>query len=430
MIIKSFVAENSSKAIKRIRLEMGGEAIVLKTRNVIDSTGNSRVEVTACLDKPSVAQSSVLLESPRPELKEIAQEIVPVMPTSKEAKTKISASDEITEEIILDFTPIEAKQGISASDEITEEIILDCTPTDDSRAAEQAAAHAFNSELNSRIENIETKLNRIFTQLLSLSGKSGLSVAQDNLSRALQESDFPDEFIDSIISDIDEAGISDENFSKEASKILTMRLSAMMLPSLSIKAPGKVMFIGPAASGKSSVLSKMAALLISTQKETVKLMTLDDMKLGAYDELNTCADFLGIETIEKNEIKKSALSSNDKSIWLIDTPAILKNRESIGKIKEAIKTVKPDFIFAVFSAVTRTADIKEFSRIIKSVNPTHLIITMTDLTDCLGSLAQAAITTGAKIAFVTDRPGGRPMLNSPEPALYASRLMNSGENNE
>ncbi len=398
MIIKSFIAENSSSAMKKVRLEMGGDAIVLKTRNVTDDSGNSRVEVTACLEKPSVSQSSLLLASPRRDLNEIAREISPVMP---KLGSEISPGDEITEEIILASPPTE--------------------PT------EKLTTQISNLELNNRIENIEIKLNQILTQLSDLNPKSNLSVLQDNLSKALHDSDFPDEFIKIIISDLTALAVNDDNFQTEANKILTLRLSAMMLPSLSIKSLSKVMFIGPAGSGKSSVLSKMAASLISVQKETVKLMSLDDMKLGAHEELNTCADFLGIETIEKNEISNK---TDDKAIWLIDTPALQKNSESLKKIEDAIKTIKPDLIFAVFSAVTRSKDIKEFSNLIMPVKPTHLVITMTDLTDCIGTLAEASMSTGAKIAFVTDKPGGRPLLKSPEPALYASRLMNCGDNNE
>ena len=36
MIIKSFTAESATAAMKMVRKEMGGEAIVLKTRQVVD----------------------------------------------------------------------------------------------------------------------------------------------------------------------------------------------------------------------------------------------------------------------------------------------------------------------------------------------------------------------------------------------------------
>jgi len=63
MIIKTFTAESSAAALKRVKAEMGGEAIVLKTRQVSDESSQTMFEVTACLEKPTVDQSSKSLSS-------------------------------------------------------------------------------------------------------------------------------------------------------------------------------------------------------------------------------------------------------------------------------------------------------------------------------------------------------------------------------
>jgi flagellar biosynthesis GTPase FlhF len=61
MIIKSFTAESAAAALKQVKHAMGGNAVVLKTRQVRDPRGGLQVEVTALLDNPTVAQTEDIL---------------------------------------------------------------------------------------------------------------------------------------------------------------------------------------------------------------------------------------------------------------------------------------------------------------------------------------------------------------------------------
>jgi flagellar biosynthesis GTPase FlhF len=60
MIVKSFVGGSAASALKQVREEMGRDAVVLKTREVTEG-GVRRVEVTACLDRPSADRASRIL---------------------------------------------------------------------------------------------------------------------------------------------------------------------------------------------------------------------------------------------------------------------------------------------------------------------------------------------------------------------------------
>ncbi len=58
MIVKSFIADTVAGALKQARNELGGDAVILKTRKldgVHPSAGGGRVEVTACVDKAAAA---------------------------------------------------------------------------------------------------------------------------------------------------------------------------------------------------------------------------------------------------------------------------------------------------------------------------------------------------------------------------------------
>ena len=55
MIVKSFIADSVAGALKMVRSELGGDAVILKTRKLDplqQRVGGGRVEVTACIDQP------------------------------------------------------------------------------------------------------------------------------------------------------------------------------------------------------------------------------------------------------------------------------------------------------------------------------------------------------------------------------------------
>jgi flagellar biosynthesis protein FlhF len=74
MIIKTFAAESAAAALKLVRREMGGDAVLLKTREIAEAPFEARVEITALVDRLSVGRAATILgggkdrrERPTPE---------------------------------------------------------------------------------------------------------------------------------------------------------------------------------------------------------------------------------------------------------------------------------------------------------------------------------------------------------------------------
>ena len=108
MIVKSFVADTVAGALKMARTELGGDAVILKTRKLNarqQSAGGGKVEVTACLDADQ-ARRTVSAVTPVE-----GSEQRPII--SSESKVPVN---EIVKK--LDFL-IDAHNGISADGEAT-----------------------------------------------------------------------------------------------------------------------------------------------------------------------------------------------------------------------------------------------------------------------------------------------------------------------
>jgi len=105
----------------------------------------------------------------------------------------------------------------------------------------------------------------------------------------------------------------------------------------------------------------------------------------------------------------------------------LDRLEELGK---QIEQINPDYLFAVFSALTRSADIEVLARRLKPLGLTHAVVTMLDQTCRCGSIAVAATVLGIKVAFVTNSPGGTGRIIAPDANILAHASLQTGVNYE
>ncbi|UCE23373.1 MAG: hypothetical protein JSU74_08700 [Candidatus Zixiibacteriota bacterium] len=379
MIIKTFTEDSSAAALKRVRKEMGGDAIVLKTRQVTKAGKSPVFEVTACLENATVAQSSDLLSGPQQR---------PEKPATEPAKSE--PETEIPEKV-------------------------------DQPAQEYPATQTTDS-LDDRISAIDRKLNQLLSLGIQPDGIARLEMFQ-TVHRRLKEADLPDDFLESFMSSLVENYDGRTDIDAFARQTLIANLADTTETEINFDCGDRVVFFGPAGSGKSSVMGKLAASLAAKCHRKVRLLSLDDCKLAAFDEICSYADILGLEVVPPPAADVKS-DTDDDAVTLIDTPAMPVQRQRIQTLKQKIEEIAPRYRFAVFSCLTRSRDVFQISKTLKELNPTHLILTMQDLASCHGTVITAAKATGLKIAFLSDTPGGMGELRIPDPLQLADRLMN------
>lgn len=360
MIIKTFRAETNSMALKRVKEEMGGEAIVLKTTQSVGANNRPIFEITACIENPTVAQSSRLLATPSVE------------------ETAAPKNETVTN---------------------------------------NTAADSNTLELNEKIRELESKLEQIIAPKLETVSSAPERIDINDL---FINGDFDFQTIKELKEKID--GSDSENLSEHLIKAFE---NAKATP-IEFKAGDRIIFFGPAGAGKSLVMGKLTAELVARKKQKVKLHSLDDMKMAAYDELAAYADILGTELgTVYNEI-----SFDGDKINLIDTPALKNDSDSLARLADKIESVEADYRFLVLSALIRSVDVSKICQKIKNFNPTHLIITKTDLTESYGSILSAVRASGLKVLYVADSSNGIEQLKQLDPNSLCEKLMNyevSGE---
>ncbi|MFH2049467.1 MAG: hypothetical protein ABIJ12_08475 [bacterium] len=386
MIIKSFKAKTASEAMKQIRHEMGDEAIVLKTLQM-----QNQVEITACIENATVSRAGDILNS----------------------KPEPSFADASVSEIKVEKNRLEQVQSI----EQVKPANVNINTNNITNTKVKEVAPEIRSTSLSEINN---KLNKLLSLNLHFDEDKTYSEILKPLVAQMQRADLPHDFIYHFFLNRSEKMAGKKDIQKYVVEELANVFSDSISPEINIRKGEGVLFYGPAGSGKSSMLGKLAASLITKKKNKVKLASLDDQKIGAYEELAVYADLLQLETI--NTKAQENVNQNDH-ITLIDTPAFPVNNELQNDFCDTVNRINPEYRIAVISALTRTDDVLEISDQLSKLNPTHLAVTMLDLTNRLGGIIAATRVLNTKLLFVTDAPGGVKQIMTPNPDHLAKAIM-------
>ncbi len=240
MIIKSFTGDSVATALKKVRVEMGGDAVVLKTRQIADQGDGNTVEITACLDKPSTAQANKML-------------------TAK-PKTAAAATERPTNRLTAAFAPERVNVHTAVKTE---------SP-------------------NPALSTIEKKLDELL-KFHTATAQPAASVIQESpVVQALRNADFSEQAIADML--VKNAGQSDRV--EDWAAPLAAWIETLIDSKTNFSAGDRIAFVGASGAGKTSALGKLTAYLLS-RKQSVVLATADAGKVGAIDEMYSYADLLG-----------------------------------------------------------------------------------------------------------------------------------------
>jgi flagellar biosynthesis protein FlhF len=142
-------------------------------------------------------------------------------------------------------------------------------------------------------------------------------------------------------------------------------------------------FVGPAGSGKTSSLIKLASQFVIKLRKNVAIVSIDHRKVGANEQLRTYAQILNVPFVS---VKSSAdwqrihESLTGFDAVLVDSFGYsLKSDEELGELKSLLPpdSAQP-VIHLVLSATTKDQDLFEITRRYEALSLTDLIFTKVD----------------------------------------------------
>jgi flagellar biosynthesis protein FlhF len=172
--------------------------------------------------------------------------------------------------------------------------------------------------------------------------------------------------------------------------------------------PTIMAFVGTTGVGKTTTIAKLAARQVSQGNKSVGLITIDNYRIAAIQQLETYAQIIGIPlepAANADELKKAVRRFQNKEIILIDTPGINpKDPNQILEIKACLAGISGLKTQLIMSATTKEKDCIAISEAFKGIGIQQILFTKTDESSIFGNIVNVLIRTNLPLSFLC---GGR-----------------------
>jgi len=192
-----------------------------------------------------------------------------------------------------------------------------------------------------------------------------------------------------------------EQFSEDPHKVWQQALGylAKAIPISStdiLTSGGRIALVGSTGVGKTTTIAKLAARFAHTHgKHSVALITTDNFRIGAHEQLQHFARMLEIPLLTANsseELTDRMRMLADKKLVLIDTAGMSQSDVRLSEQFHKLQTGSPEIQpYLVLSANTQLAALNETIRNFSKVKLAGAIISKLDESGSLGGIITIAI---------------------------------------
>jgi flagellar biosynthesis protein FlhF len=172
--------------------------------------------------------------------------------------------------------------------------------------------------------------------------------------------------------------------------------------------PRAFVLVGPAGVGKTTSAIKLAADLRLRQKRAPALLTLDDVRIGAIEQLRIYAGILGVPlavATSPEETRRALADLGDADTLIVDTPGISPGEaERRSALRPILDTLPSREVHLVLSAASREKDLQRVVDAWKGVAIHRLAFTRLDEAGTWGAVLNLMVRTQLPVSWVSTGP--------------------------
>ena len=284
------IAATTTEALKLVREQVGGDALVLSTRDTPDG-----VEIVA------ISPEALAKMSQRPEAK--------VAPVASPAANSSAPSPSSTASANSFSSPAAA-----AAPKVFKPSASDFSPPEDKRVDKLLAEFSEVKQL------LQTHLSaRAWDDMQAQSTEKAEAL------RILLNAGFSPQLCGETADQLSAQGPSDIPLMDRLQALLESKIQT--LDPLSVFDPGGVFaFIGPTGVGKTTAIAQIAArCVLRYGRDQLALLTTDTFRIGAQEQLKVYAKIIGVPVVslrDSDDLASKLSSMKDRRVILLDTAGV------------------------------------------------------------------------------------------------------------
>ncbi len=440
MQVRVFQSVDMASGLKKIKQELGPDALILSTRTVrngkLGILGKPMLEITAAIDT----------DFPQ-----------------KSAKTEHGSAREVGDSAT---HGAKANTGFRHVVDDSVEQYLQAQPSDNfvSRSQNQqqedvAPRQSNDPGLQSEVNELKELVKNLAGQITQLSEKDSKESYSQQNALQVKDSEFTKRLTsnpihgDHILSMLIDRGINVET-SRTIASFLRQNLTEQELldpgnvhqtiittiqdlievnpPKFATgQAQQRIALVGPTGVGKTTTLAKIAASYLSKYSNSIALITIDTYRIAAVEQLKVYGEIMRLPVdvvITPEQLKLAITKHSDKELILIDT-AGRSPRDSFC-IDELASFLDPELLIdkhLVLSAGTRENELLDTIERFNTLDISNTIFTKTDECSSLGILLNTQIQNANPLSYVTNGQRVPEDLLEITPQIVAELIMSQHE---
>ena len=293
MVPHKIIAATTTEALKLVREQVGGDALVLSTRDTPEG-----VEIVA------ISPEALAKMSQRPEVKAAPVASPPANTASSSSlnSTASSPASNVYKSSGTGYAPASSSPSVSAP------------PPEDKRVDKLLAEFSEVKQL------LQTHLSaRAWDDMQAQSTEKAEAL------RILLNAGFSPQLCGETADQLMAQGPSDLPLMDRLQALLESKIQT--LDPLSVFDPGGVFaFIGPTGVGKTTAIAKIAArCVLRYGRDQLALLTTDTFRIGAQEQLKVYAKIIGVPVVslrDSEDLASKLSSMKDRRVILLDTAGV------------------------------------------------------------------------------------------------------------
>jgi flagellar biosynthesis protein FlhF len=429
MKIKRFFAPDIRQAMRMVKEELGADAVIMSNKSV-----DGGIEIVAARDFDEQLIQSKLVEQSGEPLPTASNRAAPPR-QAPGLQAEMNRSESLSNDekrsrggMMPNHIPrAAADQFVGYAEKMQFRSQENALPVKETKPAPAAVVRPFEKE--NPVEKAKTAETK---QPTTLSDKLLLEMCRDLKSL---KAAFDNKMVDTGVANLAQAnpirahllqqlakmGISKKTSMSVANQLNSyanidlafaeaQELMAEMLPIAQdnlLDIGGVVALIGPTGVGKTTTIAKLAAkFILKHGPSQVALITTDNYRIGAHEQINTYGRILGVPVrvaSNSEELRNLILGLADKRLILIDTAGMsqrdMKLVEQINMLRQSVFSIKA---YLVMSAASEYRVMNEIINAFRFFEPQACILTKLDEAVTAGPGLSALIEQNLPVSFITN----------------------------